>query len=570
MALTQVDEPVEIVLARNPAVLHLRSAQTVGGALYSALGVSASMSILVTDRFAAGETITVDYDEPDGTSESIEFTAAGSYDPATDEIPDDTWAGTDSEYWIEVATIINSHPRIAPFFTCDPVTVMGSLYIKVLARDTSAAWYVTLSNTGGFSVATDAGSSDATPDNYRVLAEVFFEKTYNIGDYERVAQLEAIPATDTGWTYFDISSILAAHCRSNRSEPLVPAFGTDALALADNLRRYYIRYTEDYGSPSETQEWQYTDIKYVMDGGVSQAVHAEAGYFGYLSEKSVSDAFLTWMPDGKTIGESQPEYLAWYNYTGSDKTVTLEVVRYDVDTGAPKATLYAYEFDLTARAYETILFPVSPDILAADLSTSFATDVYKLVLRVVDASSDYEGGDPTYLSEQRTYYIDRQYYEPTRYVQYLNSFGVPECWRCTGDWTKKLAVKRELATKSLAPGYNSLASDNFQYGRTFTPGLIYRTGYLRKGEAEVLQELLLAGECYDVEAAGYIPLLITSTSFDVTGTRETLHSYQLNAQPRLDMKNFSKKQVTAGSADSWQEPDGSSWFDALLVAWQEP
>lgn len=565
MALTIVDEPLEISLARNPATLWLRAAQTAGGTLYSAVGVSASMSVLLADRFATGETFTVEFTEPSGTIRTLVFTATADYDEV-DEIPDNSFAGTNAEYWLAMAAQVNKHPHLAPFFTCEPVTVMGSQTIKVTARSTESGWSLDVSNDAGFTVTPAAAVADSTPDNYRVLVEVMFEKTYMAGDYERVAQLEGYPENDTGYLRFDLSSILAANCHATRAEPLVPVFGTSDVAVADNLRRYYVRYAEDYGEPAETQDWEYLAVKYAMDGGVSQAVHAESGYLGYLSALDASNSFLTWMPDGKELGLEQPEFLPWYNYSGGSKEAVLQVVRYNVDTGAAATTLYVYEGNgVTVRPMETLLIPVGPDALGV----TFDDEHYKYAVRVVDASSDYEGGDPEYLSEARTYYLDREYSEALRYLQYLNSFGVPDTWRCTGEWSKRLIVQRQTAVRPLQSGYSETASDNFQWGRTFDPVFIYRTGYLRKGEAEVLQELLISGELYDVATDGYIPLRLTENRFDVTSTYEDRHAYQLAAQPRLSMKNFSKRAQSVGAADTWQEVDSTSWFDALQIAWQE-
>ncbi len=568
MALTLVDEPRDITLARNPAIIQLRSAQTAGGDLYSAVGVSASMSVLLADRFATGETFTVEFEEPSGTTETIVFEATGGYE-ADDEIPDDTFSGNNAEYWIAMAEKVNDHPRIAPFFTCEPVTVMGALTIKVTARGTDAGWTLTVTNDPGFTVTPAAAVADSTPDNYRVLLEVFFEKTYRAGDYSRVAQLEGFPDNDTGFVYFDISGIIAANCRATRTEPLVPVFGTNEPFVADNLRRYHVRYSEEYGAPAETQPWEYLVVKLAIDGGVSQATYNEAGYNGFLATLDAGNAFLSWMPNGRTLGLEQPEFLSWYNHTGDTKQVLVEVVRYDVDTGNAATTLFAYAGNgIDVRSMETLVIPVGIDELTGAIGGSpFASDHYKYVVRVVDESSDYEGGDPEYLSQPVTYYIDREYREASRYVQYVNGFGVPETWRCTGEWSKRLQVQRQVATKPILPGYNTLASDSFQYARTFDPVLTYRTGYLRKGEAEVLQEMLIAGDVYDVSAEGYIPLRITDTRFDVTSTFEDLHTYQFATQPRLSMRNFSKKATAAAVPDGWQEVNNDFWFDSLTVAW---
>ena len=100
--------------------------------------------------------------------------------------------------------------------------------------------------------------------------------------------------------------------------------------------------------------------------------------------------------------------------------------------------------------------------------------------------------------------------------------------------------------------------------------LEYRTGFLRKGEAEVLQELLTAADVYDVSADGYIPIRLTGDRFAVTETRQSLHAYSLEAVARLTMRNYSKVRVLAGDANAWQEPGGASWFDTVLVAWKLP
>lgn len=560
MAIFVVDEPVEIVLARNPAILQLRSDVT------PAVGARALMAIpALSDRFATGETLSVTYTEPDATTETVIFTAVAS--PADDDkIPDASWAGTNAAYWVAVAQAVAKHPRIAPFFTSEIVTISGSSYLQVKAIDAVSTWEVDMSNDPGYTVTQEASEPDSTPDNYRVLVEVFFEKSYRSGNYERVAQLEGFPAPDTGFMYFDLSNILEAQCRANRPEPLVPQFDTSTLAIADNLRRYYLRYTEESGTPATTAEWQYGNLKYAMDGGISQSLFAEAGYAGYLDGLDADNALLSWMPDGRSMGENQPEYLPWYNHTGETKEIVLQRIQYNVDTGVAAGTAYLYEgAAVPVRQYETLLIPVGPALMSIS-----GSNIYKYTVRVVDAASDYEGSAPEYLSQPRRYYIDRKYTESQRYIEYVNGFGAPECWRCTGEWAKKLSVKRDTADVALAPGYNALASETLQYARQSETPLTYRTGYLRKGEAEVLQELLMAGQVYDVGEDGYIPLRLTGTSFAVTSTRENLHAYSIEAVPRLDMRNFSKRTVTSGTADAWQETNDDAWFDAITIPWGMP
>jgi hypothetical protein len=563
MAIDLITPPSDIVFARNPVIWKLRAAQTSGGDSYDATGVRADLEILITDRFATGETMTVEYTDPDGTTETVVFTASDPY-TAIDEIPDNSWPGTDGDYWNTVAAIIATHPRLAPFFTVAAVTILGDLKIRIQAIEVFN-WTLVVTNDAGFTVTDTAAAADATPDNYKVRLEVFFENTYKAGDYTLAAQLEGTPAATTGYLYFDISTVLAAQCRAARMEPLVPMYGIDVPVMADNLRRYYIRFTEEYDNPVVTQPWTYSDVKYAIDGGVSQMIFAESDV---LAAMDVDDALFTWMPDGRTIGLNQPEYLNWFNFQHTDPVIPiLEVKWYKVTDGTLGGTLYFYG---TASQYftdyETAIIPIMPSLLGLDA----IDDAYKFTVQV----GWDDGGIPGFafiaLSQVRTYFLDRDYQRSERYVQYLNSFGCPECWRCTGQYDKKLKVDRSLAERPLLPGYNELATDRFQFSRGFDHALTYRTGYISRGEAEVLQELLIAGDLYDVATDGYVPLQITSNDFAVTDTNQDLHAYVFACTPRLDSKNYSKKKVTIAGNGAWQEVDGSNWVDAFLVPWGLP
>lgn len=554
MALTLLSLPTSPALAYNPAIVQFRADQDGGGTLYDAVGVTALLEYVETDRFATNETLTVEYEEPDGTTTTVEFTAKAVHDDA-DEIPDASWAGSDSAYWLEIKNKVAQHPLIAPFFEVILISSGGDK-IRIRERTAAAGWTLTVTNSEGFTVTDAAAVADATPANYRVLLEVYFENTYRAGNYALAARLDGLPEVGTGYVYYDLSSILAAECRAARATPLVPTFGTDAPFLADNFRRYYMRYTEEFGIPAAAENWTPLNPQIALDGGVSQATFAEGNFLGDLDD---DNALLTWMPDGKKVAIEQPEYLAWYNHAGATRTVFLRVVAYDINDGSDATPADYFTPGLSVRAGEVAVFPVWPALFGFDVDE----DVYKYTVQVGYTVIGFDA-----LSQARTYYIDRDYYETPRNLMYLNSFGVPETWRCTGQWGKRLRVEREVAEKPLLPGFATVATDIFQHARDFDTELTYRTGFLTAAEAEALQEMLIAGEVYDVSATGYIPLRITSDAFRVTETRQELHSYEFTALPRLKMKNYSRKTLATIGSDAWLDENGAPWWDELEVAWE--
>lgn len=555
MPLTLISNPENVHFARNPAVVKLRADQDGFGTLYDAVGVRAELEHLDTDRFQTNDTLTVEFEEPDGTTTTVVFTAKAVYDD-DNEIPDDSFAGTDTEYWVAVKDIVGAHPKIAPFFSVY-ISSSGGEKLNIQALNPTG-WTLTVTNDAGFTVTDVAAVADATPDNYRVMLEVYVERTYRGGDFTLAAQLDGVHESGTGYVYFDLSSVLAAECRAARQEPLVPVWGTDAPFLADNFRRYYFRYTEEYGSPAVAQDWTHGQTKLALDAGVSQATFAAGDFLAGLDD---TDSLLTWMPEGRRIGPAQPEYVAWYNHTGATRTVYLRVVWYDVTDNSAGGDDYFYEPGLSVRAGEVAVFPVSPELFALDAEDN----AYRFTVQVY-----YTAITPDELSQTRSYHIDRDYYGSVRYLQYLNGFGTPETVRCTGDFGKKLKVDRQVAERPLLPGYNEQASDTYQHNRTWSNDLVYRTGFLTAAEADTMQEMLIAGEVYDVSADGYLPLLIDTNSFSVSETRGTLRSYEIVARPRLNYKNYSKKRVNNLLAGAWQEPGGVAWFDDALIEWQTP
>lgn len=551
MAVTLIAQPGEIVFSKNPVVFQLRAAATVGGPTYAAKGVGAYFQAPLTGRFPSGSTVTLDYTEEDGTMESVTVTA-GTGD---DQLPDASFTGTDSEYWAFFAAQLQGHPRVGPFFTATPVAAGSDIRLTVREKSALAGWAVTLANSAGFAVTPLAATGDSTPANYRVLLEVFFEKTYRGGDYISAALLEGLPDADTGFLFFDLQSILEAQCRAYRSEPLVPVWATNAPQIADNLRRFYVRYTEEAGNPVTTQEWQYTAIKLALDGGISQSLLAEIP--DYLEQLDDTNNILSWLPSGKQVVKNAPEYISWFNSTGSDAEVRLNRQKYtDVDGLPFENQTWYYVSPITARPYETVIFPLRPLLQSGDFDGA-----YKSVLRVLDAADNE-------ISPAITLYHDKNYYESKRHIQYLNSFGVPENWTCRGQLDKSIQIDRSVAQRPLAPGYDTYATDTYNYFSEAEYRYLYRTGWLRKSEAETLVEMLQAQGVYDVSEDGYIPLRLATNDFKVTATRENLHAYEFAAIPRLKMRNFSKRQVNAQDVNAWQDETGAFYFDENLQPWE--
>jgi len=561
MALNYVSSPPLRAFARNPLVFKLKSVDG-GGLPYGAQGVRSVTTAAQTARFTNGQTLSVSYTEPNGGITNLVFTATTTPTLITD-IPSSSSVGyTNTSYWNKVREVVAQHFRVSPFFTVTAVIAAGNVTLTIQAVEAASGWSITGANSAGFTVVnTNTVTADTTPDNYRVHFEVFFESAHKSGTFERVAALESVPDA-AGFHYFDVSGVLSRECENALSKPSVPNAGTDEPVLADNLRRYYVRWAESSGTPVTYGVWSYWEMQEVLNGGISQLLFTEGDW---LAARDATNCILSWMPDGKRVDDDTPEFLAWYNWQETAATVVLELQWRHADTGVWVRT---FELDVADKAVvqpgETLLIPIKPTLFGLDAQPN----AYKFSVRVVDATSDWEGSNPTYLSPARTYYLDRDHYAGKRNLQYLNGFGVPETLRCLGEFAQKLNVQRETAESVLMPGYAAHDTERRHYATDFEVEFSYRTGFITRAEADVLQEMLAGREVFDVHDEGYVPLLVTSSQFEVTDTFRTLHAYTFNALPRLKMRNYAYTPPTTAGPDYWQAPDGSYWLDHNSQPWE--
>lgn len=555
--ITLLTSPTSPALAKNPMAWKFRLADSMGD-LYGAQPGTATLECN-NGTFQIGDSVTISWTDEEGLAQSLTFSAVASPSSIVQvQAAPLTLAGYEA-----IADKIQAHYRIAPVFQLSVVeNTPTNFSIIATARDASFDYEVAWDNadlSGTTTVSEEAPVADNTPDNLQLLFEVYFESVYGSGDYNRVATMRGFPDLN-GEVIFDVSHILWREMLGDTSTPPLPDFDNDVTVLADNLRNYYVRYREQYDGISDTDRaWVHLGTSSAMLGGISQALFAESSFLLGLNEEN---SFLTWYPDGKTVAPSQPEYLPWFNYTDSAKAIVVQLIRYTA-AGA-QAALYRLESGIDIQPNETALVPVGYDQLNIN-----NTDVLKYTVRIVDESSDYEGGSPTFLSPLRTFYVDHDYYEEQRFLMYLNSFFCPVTVRCIGEHTKEVEVSRQLSEQVLAPDYVSDISQRYQYDYAIEQYFTYRTGFLSRAEMEALQELMAYNEIYEVDSSGYIPLLLEEDSFQITETRQQLHSLTLPMRPRLQPISYSGNvDIAVAGTGAWRTTGSSFWQTTFGSTWQ--
>jgi hypothetical protein len=528
--LTPLTLPPAITFARNQTLLRLRSTDGSGN-LYRAYGDRATLASTIgtSTSLTNGQTITLSWTEyPGALATSVVFTAA-----TTPTLPEHlpVAAGTVSSGYVQaIKDVIAAHPKVAPFFRVTFAQAGSNLSIVAEAKDTTAAWAPGWATSGptGWGASTATRTADNTPTNYRILVSVFFETAYNSGNFNRVANLE--PATDgNGEAWVDLQPIFQAEWFNSQSETPIPQGASPV--RCDNLRRYYIRYTEASGATLTISAWTTGATNLVMWGGVS---HLKWSAGNYLLETGINYRLLHWYPNNKTISEQQPEWLAWYNNTGAAATVHLRLVETN-DAGIDgAATLHYNGSPITVQPYETATFPIGPTALGiAGSTTAYAVTVMQ---------------STTEVSNPRTYMVDTLYYEDMRFIQYLNGFGVPETLRTAGRLAWTLDIERSTSRRAKRMPLPATQREILQWEQEGSQKNLFRSGYLRRNEMDALQELFLYNQAFQLLADGSLqPIFIEIKTLRITETGQNLHAVEFSATPSLTMGNYDSSVSGLGS-----------------------
>lgn len=545
--ITIVQQPGEIALSRNPMVIEFQASDADGNA-YTPKGVRSELNAAHTGGLTDGETLTVDYTEPDGSTGSVTFTAYNAPDNSNVlHIRTKAYylpvAISSADYWEDVAEKINAHPEINRHFKVYSVANAAadhSLWIEVVELDDD--WELTWDESGisssVFTVNNSTTSLATTaPDNYAIFVDIFFESEYDSDEFDRISQHE-LPINSEGKAYLDLSEIIWPAIKDSLPEvPLISAFGT-AIQIADNLRNYYYRYREDYDAVSPS--WTVSDNKKAMAGGITQDLFATTDFLG---TRSAINSILTWYPPGKSVGPDQPEWLNWYNFNESAKKIAIELKTW-TDLSDTPTTSYKHTLaDPTVEMWEVAKIPVGPEQI------SIGSTIKKYTVQVIDQEAYAASGTITYLSEARSYYIDRLPQKEVRYIVYENGFCLPEILRCTGEFNDQLNIQRQERTHVLPVGYTNKSQEISQWKEEYNNRLTFRTGYIGRQEVEALQELLIYNRSFEVEGTTYIPLHIEGNRYQVSNTNEFLNGVQFVAIRRLKDKIYRSRERAAGYID---------------------
>ena len=538
-------QPAEISFVRNPVEYQIKCLD-INSKPFSATGVKGIITINTNfpSYLKHNETLTISWNT---ASDNYSYTFTGFILPQLDDqLQSSPHTMSPQEYMQSWADKFQNHPVISAFFNVDFFTTsdLAGVVLEDKNYDENFEISFDYSNASEFSdtnFSTEEYQPSTLPDNYKVKVDVFFQSNSPSGIWKEVARLEETPDAES-LININLEDILDAEMTQSFEVPDVPPIFSNEPYIANNLRRFYVRFSEHYGEPVEEQYSERSEIKHCICGGVDQERFAEQEFFSLLDN---DNSILTWYPDGKTVSTAQPEYLSWFNSTGKDQRIALRLTTYDQLLTASESYIFDEE-TVTVEKNQTIVIPVGFEQLGLSNENIRKYSVQVVTRPATGIDSDgnetpINNEDRVDLSQTRKYYVDCNYHECLRYILYFDAFCLPNILRLTGQTKKQLRVDRGESTRILQLNYQANSRQKFQYQMSWENPLTYRTGYHSKAEVDALQQLLIYNDAYEILENSYRPIHITDKQYHITECLQFLHALEFKAVRALKAKNYSNE-----------------------------
>ena len=352
-----------------------------------------------------------------------------------------------NDWAIDVVKYLNQNPLLSDDFEISfvPVIVGFDIAIKFEALQNGAAYNLT-SNGAPTNITTSfsrAGVDDTVLDNYSIVVEVLVETILGSGEFEVVDTSEVF-LDGNNLAKFDIAGILRSQLNYT-----IPEWNLDKPIVAtDLMKRYKLRLSESYGTIPVRQSVNESDEYFALLGGVIwEEQDSNDDLYNGIEQQGNRRRFLTNQPDRKITSENMQEFLwmlfkeddAVYNSNNAQDALKIELFMQDANGNLVWHPPHFRMRNLVRFNGMCIVgFPVG--IHALDLTTQPNwNNCYQYQLWVSDTNG-------VRISEYRTFVIDKTVRRSEAMIGYVNSFGVIETVRATGDSIFGVADKADVAS----------------------------------------------------------------------------------------------------------------------------
>lgn len=494
------------------------------------VGRKSYAALIIPSSVASGNKLRISFpaeafnDLPDRDSESyVEFTFLSQLDGSGKSIR--LKGALSQALWVEniVLQDIKSNYKISSVFDIGYTVAGGSPAITLTAKSKGAAFSVAASFSDGGEASIVHGAS------YIAGTDEDFRRNYNINVWLQDEEgnsiiAEAVAPDKNGIAQFNFSQVIFPQLSYN----LPAVWSSTVLPAANIAKRFKFRYAESYGVPEVIKEIKETN-EYLFVKGGTKKLHELEG-FDFLNDHILQNKYLTWQPYTKIVSKQQPEWLYWLDTTGeSELALTINIFYTDgsqIDVG--------YQNAFPGETGKVFIIPTG----YAQLGIGNFNGEKKVKYYTVSVHAQPSG---TMVGEVFKYIVDHNYRQNEKFFLFANSLGGFDTVRTVGDSIHSVEVASETAETLLPEGANASKHQLKKYDPIMIELFNSGTGYISKAYKEVLIDMLMSREAYEIVGEKFIPIVITTNKEQLfAAIDQSLYSLRFDYRYSHKNKFFSK------------------------------
>lgn len=560
--ITVLQKPDAIQLSGNPMDFEVLASRADGSPAVSAGGSRARLSGLAGAGLPSGTTVTLSWTTPEGATRTVTFSTSGA-SASVYEIPAYV-SGALSVYWSNLAAAIGSNQEVSPFFTLTAgQNANGTFGITAIARSNDPAWDIQWGPSGSSSFTVQNSLPGNADLGYRIRVSVFMQLA---GTFQLIGEFGGPPNAQSRYS-FDIGRMLHSAIRDQLPTPGLPSFAATAPIPGANVFPYYVRISE-FTSANGYGASVLVDGLSAFGGRLGGALQG----VNFIANVTPPNSWLCARPDRRLVGRNEPVFLSYVKTGSGTASVALQVEEFDQEGTGTLRTMFS---GTIVNGQNAMTFPVGVAALG------IASDTMYYRVRVTGLNNPW-----------RTFIVDTRSYESERYIGYLNSFFLPEVFRCVGSISHSMDANYQTYTRVRPLNGGRTEPGKGNWSTETTEDYVFATGYKPRAEiSALLRELVESPRVYDYRATGSIPLLPTGKNFSFGSTNQSLFAANLSFElaelekgsafgaigdtvgPGTDtgggvIDPVDPEPGTGGDLfDYWKSPDNSNWESPDGTPW---
>jgi hypothetical protein len=513
--LTLIKTPQLVALTGNPIRFTVHSDETTLSGRYPTL-----ITLCLFDIGQEGDTIHLTYGDVDLT-----FTCMPSPDESGTQIPDLTCYLTIGEWVLLVVQFMLRNYYISRDWT---ITV-SETSILMVGKDSNVStpfveYHWMASTISEPSAIVQSGQAPEPKLFYKIGLRVYIITD----ETETLISEDLLPVNPQGNAIFDIHTVFADYVYP---EFQWPEISNDlSIRRTKSTAKYCIEYYEQYGNPIVPGALTRSTVFNALYGGVSKSQLAvyNRNDSSFWAKLTYNNYFLTWQPLVKSITPYQVEKLYFF-------------CQYEMSHFGMRANFYYLDGSKNLSVpLTTIEAPPDKGVIEITITAwnHYWTDTLMKNLDYYEVWVDYRSER---ISELRTFKIDRNYYENTRYFLFLNSLGGYDTLRATGNQEDSLEYTRTDIDKTLPDSFEYMDHEN---ATGFVKEILtYKanTGWINREQLSWLREFFLSKQVFQINGDKLMAVVVSSTKVLQRVDKEYLYSLEFEYRRSFESEFYSRE-----------------------------